>query len=37
MAGMLIGIIGMVLRQQVLRLTRKSQQQFAHSLGGTPA
>lgn len=32
MAGMLVAIIGMVLRQQVVRLTQKKQRQFASSL-----
>ncbi|MCP5207239.1 MAG: MotA/TolQ/ExbB proton channel family protein [Hahellaceae bacterium] len=32
MAGMLIGIIGMILRQQILRLTQKRQRSFAHSM-----
>ena len=32
MAGMLVGIIGLILRQQILRMTQKRQQQFANSL-----
>jgi biopolymer transport protein ExbB len=32
MAGMLIGIIGMILRQQILRLTQQRQRHFAQTL-----